>query len=436
MIENLLAPKCQTGSYMPLIPSELTDSNRANNLLCHARCFLLVVGTCFFGCSQSQKTNERFSTTSIDSRPDHVNYDVTEAQALLFATNLEESIKGCDTVRSDELVNMSVISDIAFREVDYPEQVKQIYFDAASRQSLMGSVMSQVRNAGTYHFLRLRKVGGAYHPLFRLVHRDGAFAYHEFELMLDSDGQPIASDFYSTFLGRWMQEDITSTLVSDLQLRGDKVEASETAQLLLTHKATLDGMLYAIKSNEMLTEALLEFRNLPRELQADRRFLIMATHIAGRISEAELAVEAARFKKHISDESMLDHILVGLMIQQADTEQALQIIQRIDERIGGDKFLDLPRANAYLASNRVDDASKSIERVGLALPGIYAIYRTRAVIACRNHDFKQVTKILREIETQFGQAIARDSFIDDQEFANYIESSEYATLSESIETSR
>jgi tetratricopeptide (TPR) repeat protein len=331
---------------------------------------------------------------------------------------------------------MRAISEIALRDINYPEQVEQIYVDAASKQSLMNSVISQLKNAGTYHFLRLRKIEGAYHPLFRLVHGDGAFAYHEFELMLNSDGRVIASDFYSTVLGRWMQEDIASNLVSDLDLHGIKVEPSANAKLFLAHTKTFKKMLQATQTNEMFLEALLEFRTLPRELQMDRRYLIMATNIAGRISQEELSVEAARFKEHISDEFMLHHILLGLMIQQGDTEQALQIIHHIDKRIGGDKFLDLARANAYLATNRIDEAITSIEGLHFALPDIYAIYRTRAVIACRKHDFELATKILLEIDAQFGSTIDLDRVMDDKEFEEYAASSEFDAIAESFGTGR
>jgi hypothetical protein len=426
--------KRQNSSHMPLVASNFTDTRRTSDSLCYVRCFPLVLITCFFGCSQSEQAEKEFSLTANSFIGDDINYVVTEAQALHFARNLEESVRSCDAIRSDDLVNIHSIYEIALREINYPEQVEQIYLDAASKQSMMASVISQVRNSGTYHFLRLRKIAGAYHPLFRLVHFDGAFTYHEFELMLNSDGQAIASDFYSTVLGRWMQEDIASTMVSDLNVRGDRVEPSANAQRFLAHIKTFQRMLQAIQSNEMLLEALREFRTLPRELQADRRYLIMATNIAGRISEEELVVEAARFKEHISDELMLDHILLGLMIQQKDTEKSLQIIQRIDERIGGDRFLDLTRANAYLASNRIDEATKSIEGIHLAFPDIYAIYRTRAVLACRRHDFELASRIIREIDAQFGSTIDFGRVMDDKEFEEYAASSEFAAIAESLGT--
>lgn len=418
-------------------PIESAEPRGAYSMDFSAGCILLLVSAvCLFGCSKSQSANEQFSKLSKSSGPNLNNHSVTEAQALLFATELENSVTEYDMKRLDELVDMKSIAELAFREVDYPEELKKLYIAVASKKSLMSSVISQVKNAASYRFLHLRKSGSTYHPLFRLVHRDGAFAYHEFELMLDSKGQPVASDFYSTVQGSWMQEELTSQSFADLQIRGENVRPTETGRLFLTHRATFERMLQAVRSQELLAEALLEFRKLPPELQAEKRYLIMATNIAGNISEEELEIEAARFKKYIPDEAMLDHIIVGLMIKRGKLAEALEIIQRIDERVGGDKFLDILRANAYLASNRIEDSRKAIERCRFALPDIYVVYRTRAVIACRNHDFAQVTEILREIETQFDNSISLDSVIDDQEFSDYVHSAEYAELLESKQDSR
>ena len=124
---------------------------------------------------------------------------------------------------------------------------------------------------------------------------------------------------------------------------------------------------------------------------------------------------------------------MDLLIRQKKTEEALKIVQRIDDRIGGDIFLGFLRANAFLASDRLDEAYDFVERVRIALPDIYAIYRTCIVIAARRKDFQQVTRLLREIESRFDEAIDTASIMLDEELADYVESSEFQKLKESVE---
>ena len=396
-------------------------------------CALILCGV-VFGCYQPTQTNGNKAPSSINTNSESVKKEVTEALAIEFASELEQSIANMDALRTDQLVNMEFISELAFREVEYPHQVKQIYLDAASKQSMFASLIEQVSNFGVYRFLKLKKVGNAYHPIFRLVGQNGGLSYHEFKLTPNSNGQPIAADFYTTAVGTWSQGELVSNMMSQLHVRGESVEISDLGKLFLAHSSTFSKMLKAANTGEGLEEALEEFRNIPEKLYEDRRFLTMATSIASRISQEELKVEVERFNRYISDESFLDPFLVDLLIRQEKADEALEIIQRIDDRIGGDIFLDFHRANAFLASGRLEEAYDAVERVRISLPKIYAIYRTSMVVAARRNDFQHVTRLLREIERNFDQAIDIDSIMLDEELTDYVESSEFQKLKESVES--
>ena len=386
-----------------------------------------------FGCYQPSQSNGNKDPSSIITQSDSVTKEITEALAIEFAKELEESIANMDAIRTDQLVNMEFISELALREVEYPDQVKQIYLEAASKQSMCASLIEQVRNLGAYRFLKLKKVGNAYDPIFRLVSQDGGVSYHEFKLTLNRNGQPIAADFYTTAVGTWTQEEIVSNMMSQLHVRGESIEISDLGKLFQAHSSTFSKMLHAVNTGEELDEALEEFRKIPEKLYEDRRFLTMAIAIASRISQEELKVEVERFNRFISDESFLDPFLVDLLIRQEKTDEALEVIQRMDDRIGGDIFLDFLRANAFLASGRLEEAFNVVERVRIALPNIYAIYRTCIVVAARRNDFQRVTRLLQEIESKFDQPIDIASMMLDEELADYLESSEFQKLKESVE---
>jgi tetratricopeptide (TPR) repeat protein len=395
--------------------------------------FALMLCGFVFGCYQPSQSNGNKDPRSINTNSDSVKKEITEALAIEFALELEESIASMDAIRTDQLVNMEFISELAFREVEYPDQVKQIFLEAASKQSMFASLIEQVRNFGDYRFLKLKQVGNAYDPIFRLVSHNGGISYHEFKLTLNSSGRPIAADFYTTALGTWTQGEIVGNMMPQLHVRDGSIEISDLGKLFQAHSSTFSKMLRAVNTGEELEEALEEFRKLPEKLYEDRRFLTMATAIASRISQEELKVEVERFSRTISDESILDPFLVDLLSRQEKTDEALEVIQRMDDRIGGDIFLDFLRANAFLASGRLEEAFDFAERVRIALPNIYAIYRTCIVVAARRNDFQQVTRLLREIESKFDQAIDIVSIMLDEELADYVESSEFQKFKESVE---
>ncbi len=296
---------------------------------------LLVGAVQLLGCNRPSQDNPQSSASAVVVQADAPLSKVSESQALEFAEELVREVQQKDLDRINELVNMGWMTELALQSVNYPKQIEDIYLNAAGKQSLLESLLSRMDGAASYEKLRLKKVDDEVVLICRLVTRDGAVAHQEFALALNHDGHTVASDMFTSALGEWSQKSLLRDMERLFVIRGDSIEVSDSAKLFLEHKSTFDRMLQSVHYDEGLVQALADFRSVPEELHEDRRYLLLATNIAQRISLDELAIEYERLAKYVSEQAILDPYLMDLRFRQNRFEEFRSVLQRMEDRVGG-----------------------------------------------------------------------------------------------------
>jgi hypothetical protein len=345
--------------------------------------------------------------------------EVSEAEAKGFAAELEKAAKEKSLVSANQLVDGGYIAKLAFLDVDAPEAAKAAIRDPQAESPKLTYTFATLKDCGDYRLAQIKKVGNEFHPVFRSVNRNGNISYTEFRLGKNEKDRVVAIDLFDFTLGEWSQSYLVATMRSRIDLSNDQGDASPAGKEFSKSFQTMRRMAAAISSQQNMSETLAEFRSLPDSALQEKRFIAMAVTLAEAISEQEFGVEIARLEKYVKEDSVKNPLLLRYMKQQGRTDDAIGIIEKMDQQVGGDPFLDIERSMTYLAADRVEEAEAACTRLSAAFPDIYAAQaiRMRVAAASRKHDL--IGDIADAQFKQFGEVYDVNLAITDEQRADF-----------------
>lgn len=195
-------------------------------------------------------------------------------------------------------------------------------------------------NAPSYALVRVRTVGGEPRPLLRLA-SDGGLTYHELTLDKQADRIRVA-DILLYATGETFSEMIGTML--------DAMSDYDDANPLIDAKRRL-----ASGDPRGARETLKRLPDTMRKTKTVMMFDVAAAAASNDDAEYLKAIDA--FSGQYPDDPALDLVRVDQAFLRKDYKQVLAHLDSLDKRIGGDPFLDVQRASAYL---EIGDADKAV----------------------------------------------------------------------------
>ncbi len=340
------------------------------------------------------------------------------AQEVELARKLEKAVLQGDARGLGACIDFNAMMERATRGVGDAKMQKSFGSGVAASMpaNLAAQLKKQIDEGGSYVLLRHRRVGEKQRPLLRLVSPQG-LNYHEL-LPADAGGKYI--DIHVSITGEWMSDTLRRIYVAAVaaekgELRGREAELVESMpQVQKLQAAAREGR---------HAEALAIYAGLPKSVRDEKFVLIPRLQAAQNVGEKEYLAAVDDFEKAHPKDPVLVQISIDGLFLRKKYDEAIQAVDRLDEAVGGDPYLNVYRGNAHWAAGRKDKAKEAADKAIKDEPTLKEAYWARMEFALPEREHRVVADLLTVLETKLGVELGD---LSAELFAEFVKSPEYA----------
>ncbi len=321
-------------------------------------------------------------------------------------------------------INKERIIEQVFEDIDSNNpnvsDFKKGMLSGISKQ--MGGTYSQLfEESDLLEYVNYNEVGDYYSVLVRITGNSGV-NYLELQLEKDVDGKISIIDIYPFLAGEFL----TSTL-------------NRLAQMFLNENSLLDQITGADKKEKELLESLQKiitirnynaeglfkesvdlYESFPESVKNNKLFIITVLPAASEISDDYYLSVIDRYNKYYPDDPGLPLMVLDAYLLRGKIDESLEMVDRLDEAVGGDNYLNYLRGSILIIGER---NQKAKEYLNLTIEN--DIYREEAYwslvelnLSEKNYD--EVISLLDKLSFIFDYEFTSDGFSEEP----YLEFSE------------
>jgi tetratricopeptide (TPR) repeat protein len=194
------------------------------------------------------------------------------------------------------------------------------------------------------------------------------------------------------------------------------------------HIAETQAMTAAVQNGQP-QRAIAIYRKLPLSLQKDKSLLLIRYRAAAELQDDEYTKAMDDFRKYHPDDPCIDIICVDAHFQDGEFDEALACVDRLDEAVGGDPYLELIRANVCIQDEDYDGARKLAHKALEAEEDLIDAQWCLITISLAEKDFDETSRLLTKLAEEFGMEF--DDLTQVPEYAEYVKSPQYRQWLES-----
>jgi predicted Zn-dependent protease len=344
-----------------------------------------------------------------------------------FAEEFERAVTAGDLNAANALVDWRAVFDRALAGLDMPAQARTdaragFKDSATGANGLMATFIAQLKNGAKFKLLRIRTVDEQKRPLLRLTFSEPGVNYYEFVLVRGVNGKVLAADMYVFGAGELLSESTRRTAVP-IVLAGLKSGDAEFRENdYMKHISEIQAMAAALREGRP-REALDVYARLPDSLKKEKFALLARATAATAVGEKEYDEAVGDLRSSFPDDPCLDLISLPGHFAHKRYDEARAALDRVDEAVGGDPYLDVMRGTAYLKQKKYKNAIEHARKAAAAEKDLLPAYWLRVAIALAEKEFKVVTSVLILIERDFGVDVG--DLTAKPEYAEYVKSPRY-----------
>ena len=259
---------------------------------------------------------------------------------------------------------------------------------------------------GSYRFMKAEYKGGMIIVRFRVLHPENGLNYHDLIVERGDRGEirvvdmiPAASgELASSSLRRiWM-----AMLVREDRSLLDRIRGKDRAWLDDT-----EGILRMTDFNRAgeYEKVLKEYDALPKSIREMKGMMLLAIGAAGAADDARYLALLNRYAALFAGDPSLELILIDKYILEESYEKALRGIDRLDQIVGGDPYLDTMRATVLYMMGDLERAKRAARRSTAREPDLAEGYDILAMIGLEEEDWglvaEMMTVMVRQLRFEF-----------------------------------
>ncbi len=326
-----------------------------------------------------------------------------EAARLELARKIEEAAAKRDAAALDALMDEEALCDAVTRGASAPEDFRKEFRQGFAKQfSLSKHIFQALGEKGTYNFLRIREVGGKPRLLFRLLMADGTVTYHELLCAKDAAGRLKMVDLYAYGSGKLSSETLRRLYLYSAAQKNqgflDKLFGKEAEFVKNMEKLT---EMNRLRQDGKFEEGLKMFAGLPASLKKEKFVLLLRLLLAQKASPEAYRKALAEFEKAFPNDPALDLHSFDSCFLSKKYDEALQVLDRLDRRLGGDPYLKVLRASVHIEAGSLEKARDQGSLAVQEEPALEDAYWTLVTISLRAKDFKETVALLQALEEKF-----------------------------------
>ncbi len=347
-------------------------------------------------------------------------------QAEEFAAGLETAVLEDDLDKLREHIDWLAIIKKASVGLPLEPAVIDSFADqlmsGLKGQGLDERILDLVSQGGSYRFLRARLDEDAPRVMFRLLTPEGGFNYHEFHLESAGDGL-IATDAWIALSGETLSASIHRSMLSLFKVHPmkDGTELTDRDREYIQNLWRLQQISTLMRTKP--EDALHVIRQLPLSVQKDKNILLARLTAAQAVGAEEYIDSLNVYRTAFPDDAASELVSIDFHVLSRDYTSALGCIDRLDQLIGGDKYLDLLRSGVHLAAGDTVASISTCQQAVVAEPSLPHAYWSLVQISLQRREHALTASLLTHLESRLGEKLG--DLRGAPEFRKFVESPEY-----------
>lgn len=318
---------------------------------------------------------------------------VTAAQAEDFAKRFEVAMSKCthdveDMVDLDTMLRMGLAGKSMDR--DFLKGVLQ----GARQSNSTSQMLCGALQGGSYKLLRIRTIDGEPRPIFRSVIKDGGFNYHELRLGTSEDNHKVrAVDMYVYISG----ENMSATFA---ELFGGAMKSMDRGEDLDAMKNGMTSVRRSVASGNY-KEAHDQIRKLPTSMRATKAVRLLAIQAEMHLDEGDYMAMIDNYRKDFPGDPSIDMVSIDGYFLHKDYAGARKTLDHLDQRVGGDPYIDTLRSHMYAAEDKLPEAVQAATSATTREPGLVDGWYALVDADAATKDFAGAVKAMDVLKQKF-----------------------------------
>ncbi len=288
---------------------------------------------------------------------------LSKEEALEVAHNIDSSINKKQPRYFSELMDVDVFSERIAKAGDskYSNQIKKEMKSIWHQLDMGDKIVQSLGDEGQYKLVKHYEKDGVHHLVFRLFATDG-LNYHDIELT-KYKGKPRIADIYIYLSG----ESFSKT-VADLAKVFSGNKSNDGAEIA----SSISKMRNYMKTGDY-EKAEKFYTGLPSNIKNQKSVRLMAIMLYKDYDEDKYLEQLEDFKATFPDMPNIDLLMIDAYIIRKDYAKAIEAVDKLDQFIDKDPFLDYFRGIIYKMEGKTDVALSYYEKTYKNDPGFESV---------------------------------------------------------------
>jgi thioredoxin-like negative regulator of GroEL len=174
-------------------------------------------------------------------------------------------------------------------------------------------------------------------------------------------------------------------------------------------------------------EAVEIYDSLPTQMKTEKTVMLLYVLAAERIDDATYTDAIDRFRQQHPDDPCLDMVSIDGYVLRAQYDEALRAVDRVDEAVGGDPYMNVVRANIHRMQGDLTTSAALAQQAMDQDPKLVDAYWALLTVSLEENEFGETANWLTTIREKFDIEFNDIRGIPD--YAEFLESPEYAEWS-------
>lgn len=286
------------------------------------------------------------------------------------------------------------------------------------------SQFSAIRPHATTKLLRVRQVNGGPRAVFRYVTVEGELTYFELVFGLSPQGSVIVEDVYHFGAGA-LNSEVTAIVVRPvlhMAMKGSVNGLNDVQKDVVKHHAEIVTFLASLAQGKH-QEAISVYEAFPATIQQIKHLSLLRVQAARQLDESTFMRAARAHAALFSNDDSTLLINLHLHTVKGEPNKLIAVIDRIHDRVGGDPFLMVLRAEANFELDKLAAAKADAGRALGDDPELLDARRVLFLLALREREFAAAIDQLNRIGPTAAQVL--EEARADPAFERFAGSAEY-----------
>jgi tetratricopeptide (TPR) repeat protein len=347
---------------------------------------------------------------------------------LAFARQLEGAMQKGEAEFFDQHFDQDAMIAKALAGLAFDDGTKQRFaqgFKRGQGNRTFGSMYAKlVRDGGEFSLLRMRQTDQLPCALFRL-NSDQGLNYLEVALGQNRTGAVVMVDLYIYVLGEWFSRTARRAALPLLADGGKTMLAklSGTENEFVQNLPKLQQAQTLFRSGAA-KQAWDIFGQLPAGLREEKFILVQQYAAAKQLGEEQQLEVLEQMYRLFPRDPCMNLLMVDGWVMKKKFTAALSTLDRLDQAVGGDPYLDVLRAGILLQSGDTAKAKETAQRAVKQLPAHTDPLWTLVTISLHEKEFAETVRLLTTLAQE--HKVQLQDLTTVPEYAEFVKSKEYA----------